>query len=242
MIPYVYLIRWTKLNMSYIGVQYRKNAHPKNLWKTYFTSSKYVKAFRKINNEPDHIEILKEFPDDPISAKKYEVEKLKEFDVLNNKDKWLNRNISGNFYFNYLGCVHSEETKRKISNGNKGKKLSEETRRKISEAAKARTPMSEETKKKIGEANIGRECSEETRKKLSEAHKGLKLGISLSKEHIDKMKKTQSNRTKQPMSGKIHSEETKRKISESNKGRILNENQRKSIIESNRKRKGRTHS
>ena len=47
--------------------------------------------------------------------------------------------------------VFSEETKRKISEAQKGKILSEETKRKLSEAQKGKI-LSEETKRKIGEA------------------------------------------------------------------------------------------
>ena len=52
-----------------------------------------------------------------------------------------------------FGKHHTEDTKKKISEANKGKKLSEETRKKLSEAAKN---MSEETKNKIGASSIGR--------------------------------------------------------------------------------------
>jgi len=49
----------------------------------------------------------------------------------------------------------SEETKKKISEANKGRKLSEETKKKISEAHKGKK-LSEETKKKIGEGHRGK--------------------------------------------------------------------------------------
>ena len=55
------------------------------------------------------------------------------------------------------GMHHSDETRKKISESQKGKK---------------RTPLSEEHRKKISESMKGRILSEETRIKLSEAHKG----------------------------------------------------------------------
>jgi len=108
------------------------------------------------------------------------------------------------------GKLHSEETKRKLSEAHKGKILSEETKRKISDAKKGKNNYfygkshSEETKRKIGDAqkgnknhNYGKSPSEETRRKQSEASKG------------------ENN----PNYGKSHSEETKRKISEARKGK-----------------------
>ena len=85
------------------------------------------------------------------------------------------------------GRVISEETKKKISEGNKGKKLSletiekmkltkikhgpyiitEETRQKMSLAQKGRK-LSEEHKEKLRLANIGRKITEETRQKMRE--------------------------------------------------------------------------
>lgn len=73
------------------------------------------------------------------------------------------------YYPTTLGCVLSEETKRKISNslkgkpsGNKGMKHSEEARRKMSESAKGRTPWNK------GLSGI---YSSETRKKISDGAK-----------------------------------------------------------------------
>ena len=61
--PYTYLIGWSEQNMFYYGVRYAKNCHPDDLWKTYFTSSKYVKEFREEHGDPDIIQIRKTFED-----------------------------------------------------------------------------------------------------------------------------------------------------------------------------------
>lgn len=62
----------------------------------------------------------------------------------------------------------------------RGKHRSEETRKKISEANKGKPSpnygkkMSEEQKKKISEAKKGKHLSEETKKKMGEAKKGMR--------------------------------------------------------------------
>ena len=101
-----------------------------------------------------------------------------------------------------LDFSHSEETKRKLSETHKGKRLSEEIRKKMSESKKGNSNRkgkhhSEEARKKLSEACKGRRLSEETRKKISESKKG------------------NSNRK-----GKHHSEETRKKMSESLKGKF----------------------
>ena len=74
--------------------------------------------------------------------------------------------------------IFSEETRKKMSESKKGKKLSEEHRKKISESRKGENhPMygkkhSEETRKKMSESHKGHTVSEETRKKISESKKG----------------------------------------------------------------------
>lgn len=74
------------------------------------------------------------------------------------------------------GFKHSEETKQKISQANKGHIVSDETRKKMSEAGKGRT-VSEETKQKLREsrakilANGTWAISESGRQKLSELGK-----------------------------------------------------------------------
>ena len=86
------------------------------------------------------------------------------------------------------------------SGGNLNKIVSEESRRKMSEAQKGRT-ISEEHKRKISESNKGKIFSEETKLKISEAHKGMKY----SEESKRKMSEAHK--------GRVHSKETKLKMS-----------------------------
>ena len=159
----------------------------------------------------------------------------------------------------FFGRHHTEETKRKISESEKGKILSEETKNKISITSieRAKTDPnygmrgkhhSEEAKKKISEYqtlynhNRGKSPSEETRKKISEAKKGKKMseefkencrqrmtGRKHSKETIEKIRQKNLN--------KIVSEETRKKISESKKGKKLSEEAKKHLSEVNKGRK-----
>ena len=86
-----------------------------------------------------------------------------------------------------LGKHRSEETKKKLSEANKGEKnpmygkhLSEETKKKLSEANKGKH-LSDEAKKKLSEAHTGKHHSEEAKKKLSEANKGKHLSEETKK-------------------------------------------------------------
>jgi group I intron endonuclease len=67
-------------------------------------------------------------------------------------------------YFDSSGGPRSEETKRKISEGARGKKRSEETKQKL------RKPKTEEHKQNISKAK--QNISEETKRKISEGKKG----------------------------------------------------------------------
>jgi len=107
----------------------------------------------------------------------------------------------------------SEETKKKLSNAAKGRKLTEETKQKISKAKKGK-PISEIARKKISGKNsymFGKPFPEETRRKISKANKGKKPWIS-GKKHSDETKQKISK----ILTGKKHSDETKQKISENN--------------------------
>jgi hypothetical protein len=117
---YTYLIGWSKLNKFYYGVRYSKNCTPEDLWKTYFTSSKYVRKFRKENGEPDIIQIRKTF-NDSLKARLFENKVLKRLNVIKN-EKWLNKtdNISIDPIcalkgtLSHIGKKRSESTKQKL--------------------------------------------------------------------------------------------------------------------------------
>ena len=83
----------------------------------------------------------------------------------------------------------SEETKKKISDTNKGKPKSEETKRKLSETNKQRRGSdcsfygkkhTEETKQQMSQSHKGKKFSEEHKQKLKEAWKRRKERLSSS--------------------------------------------------------------
>lgn len=92
---YTYLIGWSKYDKFYYGARWAKDCSPDDLWNTYFTSSKHIKAFRKEHGEPDVIQVRKVF-NDVDKCKLHERKALEKLNVLNN-DKWLNKNINGMF-------------------------------------------------------------------------------------------------------------------------------------------------
>ena len=114
---------------------------------------------------------------------------------------------------------HTEETKKKLSQINLGKKLSKETRSKMSTSQKGHL-VSEETRRKIGLGNSisnkgqipwikGKHQSEETKQKISKIHKGKKL----SEEHRKIISLTNK--------GRIFSKERNLKLSRSLKIKFL---------------------
>jgi len=118
------------------------------------------------------------------------------------KDNGYNLTHGGDGRYDF---ITSEETRKKLSIANKGKKRSKETRKKLSIS-------------KMGDKNsfYGKHHSEETKRKISEALKGENnpnYGKKLSEEHKKSISET--------LKGRKLSEETKRKISEAGKGRTF---------------------
>lgn len=178
----------------YIGV------HKEN-GKNYLGSGKKLKlAIDKYGRENFIRETLREF-DNYIDA--YDYERLIVDENLVNDNNCYNLKIGGYGSLSgennpMYGKCHSDETKRKIGENQKGHKrncgsiLSDETKRKISNNMKGHT------------RNLGMHHSESTKKKMSD----LKKGKHLSSETKQKMREARSN----------ISNETREKLSESHKG------------------------
>lgn len=122
-----------------------------------------------------------------------------------------------------FGVPKSEETKRKMSEAQKGRKLTEEQRRKNREARLGRKHSSE-TRVKMSEARRGHIVTEETKRKISEGNKGKKMSqASCEKMSAVKKGKTPPLAVREAVSralkGRPRSDETKRKISEGHRRR-----------------------
>lgn len=112
-----------------------------------------------------------------------------------------------------LGCIRSEETRKKLSEAGKRvqKKVHSdlEYRRKQSETHKGKS-FSEEHRKHLAEANRRTANDPERVRKIAEAHKG-KL---LSEEHRKHIAESKKGKPRKP-----HSEETRKRIAEAMKGK-----------------------
>ena len=188
-----------KYNYAYIttnlanGKQYVGDHSTNNLDDTYLGSGKIIKdAVKKYGKKNFKREILEQF-----STKEA---------AFNAQEKYINEyntlvpngyNISPTGGLNIRGC-HSEKTKRKIANSNKGKKRSKEQKRNASIFHTGKI-ISEITKEKISKSRIGNTHSKETKEKISYSKK------EFFKNNISPLKNTK------------RSEEIKRKISKTKK-------------------------
>lgn len=137
------------------------------------------------------------------------------------------------------GSHHTEESRIKMSNSQKGKSPSEEHRKNLSEARSGEKHwnfgkhLSEEHRNKISKKLKGRQSNrkgvkllQETKDKISEANKGKH---HLSPEHKQKLLDANI--------GRIPSEETRNKMSVSGKNRKFSKEHRRKIGEAGRGRK-----
>lgn len=184
--PYTYLIGWSKLNKWYYGRRTAKNCHPNDFWVKYFTSSKYVKQFRKDHGEPDIIQIRKTFKTIEECCK-WETKFLKKVDASHNK--------------NFLNCSNGDEhwhthNSKVVGKYIRTKSIREKQSSSATGKAKAYDPITKEFIGKISVSDIRWKTgeiiglshlwSEEQKKKQSK----LLLGKPKSKEHGEKISLT----------------------------------------------------
>ena len=152
--PYIYKVTNFVTDQYYIGSQ----CSGKTVGVNYFTSShnkEFRDDFKNYREEKYKIEIIKEF-EDPKECARAENYIIRNHMIL--KDGLcLNRSYhcSGEKVFSAVGTHHSEEVRKRISEGNKGIRPTEETRKKMSEAHKG-IHHSDEARKKMSEAQKNR--------------------------------------------------------------------------------------
>jgi len=177
----------------YVGssnnIHKRWNEHKKTLIKNTHHSRYLQRSWNKYGPESFDFVII----EPNINEKDLLITEQKYLDISSNeKDKCLNLSyLAGKVEMN-------EETRKKISKSNMGKKLSEETKQKLRESSMGKK-QSEETKQKLRELNIGKYAGE----------KHYLYGKHLSEETKQKLRECNL--------GKHHTEEAKRKIGEASK-------------------------
>ena len=197
MIPFTYLIGWSKQNIFYYGVRYSKNCKPSDLWTRYFTSSKYVSEQRVNLGEPDIIQVRRTFTD-KLAAKTWEHTVLRRMCIPTDA-RFLNRD-DGRCLLKNVGKPLSTEHKLVIGARFRGKSQTEEQILKRSKAW------------------IGRKHTTESKIKMRISHTGKSMPKRgpLTEEH--KAKLVAWNAEHKPSVGLKRSDETLQKMREVNQG------------------------
>lgn len=172
----------------------------------YIGNDHFTKAINKYGwNNIEHLVLADNLTKE--EACHYEEVLIAYFDTTN-REKGYNHSSGGELN------LHSEETKRKMSEAHKGKP-----------GTRNGCTVTEETRRKLSEANKGKKkppITEETRRKLSEAHKGINSRANKTEEEIQEWKNKISAANKGKTGyweGKNRTEETKVKISQSAKAK-----------------------
>jgi group I intron endonuclease len=189
----IYCIKNTINNKEYIGLTTRTLEHR---WKQHIYESNKKdswewntplgNAIKKYGKDSFQVFVLEECSSE-TELKQKEIQLIKERKSLSTETGY-NLSFGGDGRLRYK---LSEETKRKIGEGNKGKTYTAESLEKMSVAAKKRSvgkpsPMdgkkhTEESKQKIVSFLTGRKQSEETKRKKSESMKAFFLNKSQDK-------------------------------------------------------------
>lgn len=162
-IPYTYLIKWSTTGMKYYGVKYEKGCNPDQFWKTYFTSSKYVDAYRVEHGDPDIIQIRRTFTEGR-AAREWESRVLKTLKVTTRSD-FLNKN-DGQLRVNWEDpeiCKKHRDSLKRACN-------TPQARKRNSEAQKI-AQNKPEVKSAKSARSLERWESNEYREKLSKIHR-----------------------------------------------------------------------
>lgn len=206
---------------------------------SYKTSSKY-NTLNENNKENYKVKIIRKDFSSRAEANIYEAYLHQYFDVKLH-DKFWNEGNQTPFGFDTTGkknATISEETRKKMSEAQKGKKLTEKTKKKLSVLYKGKSleeihgnEKAELIKNKISSNTI---YTEERKQKLSNSLKNRKIlwGDKISKAQKGKITKEETKqKLREANLGKKLTEETKKKISEKMKGREVSDETKKRVSE-----------
>jgi group I intron endonuclease len=202
----IYIIRNNINNKIYVGssknLKNRLNEHKRKLRKNYHRNYHLQQSFNKYGEDNFTFEIIEECELNQLLQR--EVFWINYYQSFN-RDKGYNlRDPQDNHFYSeetlqkqsqikmgennpMFGKTTSEETKRKISEANKGHRHTEETKKLIGELSSKRI-HTQETKNKISKANSGKEFSEEHKQKISEGLRGKEKSLE-HRQHISESKR-----------------------------------------------------
>lgn len=179
--PYVYEITNLIDGKKYIGFSSKTPDTSLN----YFGSGDLItRAIKKHGKENFQKTILQEFKNE-VEARKYEEFLIEKYNAIQDTNYYnLTKGGFGGFSENAKIKQASIETRKKISDANRGRIVSQETREILSKKLKGTKPWnigiprSDETKKKLSDALKNKPLTDEHRKNISKAQKGRKYRIS----------------------------------------------------------------
>lgn len=166
MIPYTYHLYHRPTGKHYYGVQYGKNAHPSNLWVSYFTSSKKVKALIELfGKDSFDVEVRRTFKT-RAEAKTWEDKVIRRLNAAHRTD-WLNMSDGGKTFFH---DGFTEESRQKMSASQSKRRHSDETKARIANALRGKKWSAEHRANNIA-AKLGKTHTPEAKAKMSESRK-----------------------------------------------------------------------
>lgn len=206
MIQYTVYMHKFPNGKKYIGITCQE---PYKRWlngKGYKNNSYMQNAIMKYGwNNVEHIILYTNLSKEEAEQK--EIDLIKLFKT-NNRKYGYNIENGGN-----CKGTHSLQTRRKISESNKNKKISRETKEKISIALKGikKNPMSEETKRKQRLSHIGKHHTMEVKKQRAKSVRCIETGIiyyatieAERKTNISRINISSCCKGKRKTAGKLH--------------------------------------
>lgn len=137
-VPYTYLIKHIPTNSFYYGVRYANDCNPKDFWKEYKTSSKYVKSLIEKYGESSFLFEIRRTFDTPEKARAWELKVLKRIKAVSRSDfinkcdgKAISHEDATRGRMNRVPSDKLREAYSIIGKANLGKKHSEETKEKV---------------------------------------------------------------------------------------------------------------